>query len=109
LHAQEGKEERNGRRVAFGDVVDLAGGRVGEEPDGDLPLLAVAERLAGAAFVRHFGAWSGGGDGRGGGGRRCGVHGKGVGEEGGAWGRRSMATRADGTREAGGVVPARDG
>jgi hypothetical protein len=42
--------------LAFGDVVDLAGGCVGEEPDGDLPLLAVAERLAGAAFVRHFGA-----------------------------------------------------
>jgi len=103
LHAQEGKEERNGRRVAFGDVVDLAGGRVGEEPDGDLPLLAVAERLAGAAFVRHFGAWSGGGDGRGGGGRRCGVHGK------GARGGR-VDGHTDGTWEqAGCVVPARDG
>lgn len=54
------KEEREGDGVAFGDVVDLASGRVGEEPDGDLPLLAVAERLAGAAFVRHFGPWSGG-------------------------------------------------
>jgi hypothetical protein len=42
------------RRVAFGDVADLAGGGVGEEPDGDLLLLAVAERLASGDVVRHF-------------------------------------------------------
>jgi hypothetical protein len=42
------------RRVAFGDVADLAGGGVGEEPDSDLLLLAVAERLAGGDVVRHF-------------------------------------------------------
>lgn len=46
------RDRREG--LAFGDVVDLAGGRVGEEPGCDLPLLAVTERLAGAAFVRHF-------------------------------------------------------
>jgi hypothetical protein len=48
-----------GGGAAFGDVVDLAGGGVGEEPHGDFLLLAVGERLAG---VRHFRVESGGGD-----------------------------------------------
>lgn len=52
LYIYRRRDRREG--LAFGDVVDLAGGRVGEEPGCDLPLLAVAERLAGAAFVRHF-------------------------------------------------------
>jgi hypothetical protein len=100
---RHGDRREGGRRVglAFGDVVDLAGGRVGEEPDGDLPLLAVTERLAGAAFVRHFGAlerqrrrWvekRGGGDGRSD--VEC-VERVGTKRSGG---RRAMATRTDGT------------
>lgn len=105
---RHGDRREGGRHVglAFGDVVDLAGGRVGEEPDGDLPLLAVTERLAGAAFVRHFGALErerqrrrrvgkrGGGDGRSREGDVECVERVGTKRSGG---RRAMATRTDGT------------